>query len=77
MDTSYGFQSNWQIPRSLARVVTVDSEVAARPRKLYPLNVTAFVHLTQRSNYGSVNTDSITILKTEEKKYNLKIITRN
>ena len=37
--TSCGFQSNWQVQSSLARTVTVDSEVATNSRTLYTLTV--------------------------------------
>jgi hypothetical protein len=37
--TSCGFQSNLQVQSSLARAVTVDSEVATNSRTLHTLNV--------------------------------------
>jgi hypothetical protein len=37
--TSCGFQSNLQVHRSLAKAVTVDSEVATNSRTLHTLNV--------------------------------------
>ena len=37
--TSCGFQSNLQVQSSLAKVVTVDSEVATKSRTLHTLNV--------------------------------------
>jgi len=37
--TSCGFQSNLQVHRSLARAVTVDSEVVTNSRTLHTLNV--------------------------------------
>ena len=48
--TSCGFQSNLQIPISLARAVTVDSEVVTNSRTLHTLNVGCNVKINMRYN---------------------------
>jgi hypothetical protein len=53
--TSCGFQSNLQVHRSLARAVTVDSEVATKSRTLHTLNVTSHLKNSANDNMDTIS----------------------